>query len=64
MKTYTHESSELNALLGKLAKITFFDGQIVAGRVERDRWSKNKYSIKNSTTYTFYKSHVKKIEKI
>lgn len=64
MRKYTHESPELNALLGKQVRLTFFDGDVVSGILEKDYWHKNCYHIRGSRCITFYKSHVTKIEKI
>ena len=64
MRKYTHESPELNALLGKQVRLTFFDGDVVSGRLERDEWHKDCYFIRGQRLITFYKSHVTKIEKI
>lgn len=60
MKKYTHESEELNALLGKKVKVTFFDDTTITGVLSRGTWKRDRYEIKNS--WTFRKSHVKKIE--
>ena len=60
MKKYSHESKELNALLGKKVKVTFFDGTTITGVLSRGTWKRDRYEIKNS--WTFRKSHVKKIE--
>lgn len=64
MRKYTHESPELNVLLGKQVRLTFFDGDVVSGILEKDDWHKNCYHIRGSRRITFYKSHVTKIEKI
>lgn len=63
-KKYTHESPELNALLGKQVKLTFFDGDVVLGKLEKDEWYKSCYHIRGIRCITFYKSHIKKIESI
>lgn len=49
MKKYTHESKELNALLGKKVRVTLFD----------NKWKPDRYEVAN---YSFRKTHVKKIE--
>jgi len=59
MKKYTHESEELNALLGKKVKITFFDDTIITGVLTRAEWKPDRYQAQN---WTFRKTHVKKIE--
>ena len=64
MKKYTHESLKLNALLGKQVKLTFFDGDVVLGKLEKDEWHKGCYHISGTKHITFYKSHITKIEVI
>lgn len=59
MKKYTHESEELNALLGKKVRVTFFDNKTITGVLTRAEWRSNRYEVAN---YSFYKTHVKKIE--
>lgn len=59
MKKYTHESEELNALLGKKVKITFFDDTTETGVLTRAEYRPDRYEVAN---YTFRKTHVKKIE--
>lgn len=56
---YTHESEELNALLGKKVKVTLFDNKTITGVLTRAEWKSNRYEVAN---YSFYKTHVKKIE--
>nr|DAR26313.1 MAG TPA: hypothetical protein [Caudoviricetes sp.] len=56
---YTHESEELNALLGKKVKVTLFDNKTITGVLTRAEWRSNRYEV---TNYSFYKTHVKKIE--
>ncbi len=58
-KHYTHESEELNALLGKKVKITFFDDTTIIGVLTRAEWKTDRYQVQN---WTFRKTHVKKIE--
>lgn len=41
-KHYTHESEELNALLGKKVKVTLFDDTTITGILTR---AKNFYNI-------------------
>lgn len=60
-KHYTHESEELNALLGKKVKITLFDGTTIMGVLTRAEWKPDRYQVEN---WTFRKTHVKKIEVI
>lgn len=60
MMKYSHESEELNALLGKMVKITFWDDTTATGILSRGTWKRDRYEIKNS--YTFRKTHVKKVE--
>ena len=56
---YTHESKELNALLGKKVKVTLFDDTTITGILTRAKWKPDRYEVAN---YSFRKSHVKKIE--
>ena len=58
-KHYTHESRELNALLGKKVKITLWNDKILTGILTRAEWKPDRYEVAN---YSFRKSHVKKIE--
>lgn len=59
MKKYTHESEELNVLLGKKVRVTLFDNKTITGILTRAEWRSNRYEVAN---YSFYKTHVKKIE--
>lgn len=55
-----HESEQLNALLGKQVKITFFDDSTQTGELKRGEF-RNRYRV----NYTeFYKSHIKKISEV
>lgn len=56
---YSHESEELNALLGHRVKITLFDDKILTGILTRAEWKPDRYQVQN---WTFRKTHVKKIE--
>ncbi len=56
---YTHESEELNVLLGKKVKVTLFDDTTITGILTRAEWKPNRYGIAN---YSFRKTHIKKIE--
>lgn len=56
---YSHESKELNALLGKMVKITFWDDTTATGILTRAEWKPDRYQVQN---WTFRKTHVKKIE--
>lgn len=56
---YTHESEELNALLGKKVKITLFDDSIHIGVLRRAEWLQGRYEV---DCLYFRKTHVKKIE--
>ena len=56
---YTHESKELNALLGKKVKVTLFDDTTITGVLTRAEWKRDRYQVQN---WTFRKTHVKKIE--
>ena len=56
---YTHESKELNALLGKKVKVTLFDDTTITGVLTRAEWKPDRYQVQN---WTFRKTHVKKIE--
>lgn len=58
---YTHESEELNALLGKKVKITLFDDTTITGVLTLAEWKPDRYQVEN---WTFRKTHVKKIEVI
>ena len=60
-KHYTHESEELNALLGKKVKVTFFDDTTITGILTRAEWKSGRYECAN---YSFRKTHIKKIEVI
>ena len=55
---YSHESKELNALLGKKVKVTLFDDTTITGILTRAEWMSDRYEVAN---YSFYKTHVKKI---
>lgn len=59
MKKYTHESKELNTLLGKKIKVTLFDDTTIIGILTRAEWKSDRYEVAN---YSFRKTHVKKIE--
>lgn len=59
MKKYTHESEELNALLGKKVQVILFDNKTITGILTRAEWRSNRYEVGN---YSFYKTHIKKIE--
>lgn len=61
MKKYTHESKELNALLGKKVKVTLFDDTTITGILTPARWKPDRYQVAD---YSFRKTHVKKIEVI
>lgn len=56
---YTHESKELNALLGKKVKVTLFDDTTITGVLTRAGWKPDRYQVQN---WTFRKTHVKKIK--
>ena len=58
-KHYTHESEELNAFLGKKVKVTLFDDTTITGVLTRAEWKPDRYEVAN---YSFFKTHVKKIE--
>ena len=58
-KINTHESKELNALLGKKIQITFFDNDVKTGILRRAEYKQGRYEIDN---LSFRKTHVKKIE--
>ena len=58
---YTHESEELNTLLGKKVKVTLFDDTVITGVLTRAEWKPNRYEVAN---YIFRKTHVKKIEEV
>lgn len=56
---YTHESKELNALLGKKVKVTLFDGTPITGVLTRAEYRPDRYQVAD---YSFRKTHVKNIE--
>lgn len=56
---YTHESKELNALLGKKVKVTLFDDTTLTGILTRAEWKPDRYEVAD---YSLRKTHVKKIE--
>ena len=56
---YSHESEELNALLGKKVKIMLWNDKILTGVLTRAKWKPDRYQVAN---YSFRKTHVKKIE--
>lgn len=58
---YSHESKELNALLGKKVKVTLWDDTTITGILTRAEWKPDRYQVQN---WTFRKTHVKKIEVI
>ena len=58
---YSHESEELNALLGKKLKITLWNDKILTGVLTRAKWKPERYECAN---YSFRKTHVKNIEVI
>lgn len=58
----SHESDKLNALLGKQVKITLFSGKTIIGILTKSKYG-GRYSIATPYgEYTFYKTHVKKME--
>ena len=59
MKKYTHESKELNALLGNQVQVILFDNTTITGVLTRAEWKPDRYEVAN---YSFRKTHVKKIE--
>lgn len=58
MKKYTHESEELNALLGKKVRVTLFDNTVLEGVLTRAEWKQGRYECANCS---FRKTHVKQI---
>ena len=62
MKKYTHESEELNALLGKKVCITLWHGKRIVGVLTRPTLDKYGVLFWTGNTYRFRKTHVKKIE--
>ncbi len=56
---YTHESEQLNVLLGKKVRITLFDGYVCIGILQRSEYKQGRYEVDN---FSFRKTHVKKIE--
>ena len=61
MRKYSHESEELNALLGETVKVTLFDGTTITGVLTRAEYRPDRYEVAN---YSFRKTHVKIIEVI
>lgn len=60
----SHESDKLNALLGKQVKITLFSGKNIIGVLGKSKYG-GRYSVATSYgEYTFYKTHVKKMEAV
>ncbi len=59
MKKYTHESKELNALLGRKVRVMLFDDTVLEGVLTRAEYRPDRYEVAN---YSFRKTHVKKIE--
>lgn len=59
MKKYTHESKELNTLLGNKVQVILFDNTTITGVLTRAEWKPDRYEVAN---YSFRKTHVKKIE--
>ena len=59
MKKYTHESEELNALLGKKVQVILFDNTTITGVLTRAEWKPDRYEVAN---HSFRRTHVKKIE--
>lgn len=55
---YTHESEELNALLGKKVKVALFDDTTITGILTRAKWKPDRYQVAD---YSFRKTHVKRI---
>lgn len=67
MKTYTHESEKLNAMLNKRVKMTDFDGYTYIGKLEREIHKRYTYKIfieSRGYYIAFCKSHVRFIEVI
>ncbi len=56
---YSHESAELNAMLGKNVSITLFSGKVITGTLTIAEWKPGRYACGN---YSFRKSHVIKAE--
>ena len=58
-----HEDEKLNGLIGKRVRITFWDGDVDEGILERSEYSK-RYALRRELKgdIHFYKSHVKKVE--
>ena len=59
MRKYSHESKELNALLGRKVRCMLFDNTVLEGVLTRAEYRPDRYEVAN---YTFRKTHVKKIE--
>lgn len=68
----THESEELNQLLGKKVEIVWFDGETSVGILRRAKkyYERGIYALDvisgqcQGSTITFHKSHVKKISEV
>ena len=71
-KRYTHRSQELDQLLGQRVRITFWNDKVVEGtlfwarrRYPEEYIPREDYSVEtNRDNYHFYKTHVKKIERV
>lgn len=63
MKKYTHESEELNALLGKKVKVTLWHGKTIIGTLKYNScYMRYGVLLEIGSNYWFCKTHVKKVE--
>lgn len=62
MKKYTHESEELNALLGKKVEITLWYGKKLIGNLYRPNCTNYGVMFENGNEHWFRKTHVKKVK--
>ncbi len=61
-KISSHDSEKLNKLLYKKVEITFFDGSVKVGYLERHPF--NGYLLNGEEKISFYKTNVKKIKDV
>lgn len=61
MRKYSHESKELNALLGRKVRVMLFDDTVLEGVLTRSLYRYERYEVAG---HSFRKTHVKIIEVI
>lgn len=64
MKKYSHESEELNALLGKKVEITLWYGKKIVGNLYRPNSMDYGCMFENGNEQWFSKTHVKKVKEL